>query len=89
MPWYTKTIFSGGQRPKSSSKVLFELNSFFTVTSIVVLNTQMYTIKLRSSKLIMKSDAQKHMVGFGFEHKIHDLKHFGIGFLFSYSLNSW
>ena len=32
------------------------------MTSVVVLNTQMYSIKLRSSKLIIKSDGQKKMV---------------------------
>ena len=32
------------------------------MTFIVVLNTQMLNIKLRSSKLIINSDAQKQMV---------------------------
>ena len=45
-------------------------------------NTQVYTIKLRSSKPIIKSDAQKHMVEFGFERIFHDLKYFEVGFFF-------
>ena len=57
------------------------------MTSFVVCNTQLQNIKLRFSKLIIKSDAQKHMVEYGFERKFHDLKYFDFG-LFSYSLNS-
>ena len=34
----------------------------------------------------MKSDAQNHMVEYGFEHKFHDLKYYEVGL--SYSLNS-
>jgi hypothetical protein len=52
----------------------------------LVLHTQMWNIKLRPSKLIISSDAQKHMVGLDFERKFHDLKCFEVGFL-SYSLN--
>ena len=55
----------------------------FMATSIVVLNTQVYIIKLRSSKLINKSDVQKQMIKFGFEHIFYDLKYFELGFFFS------
>ena len=48
------------------------------MTSIVLLNTQMQNIKLRASKFIIKSDAQKHMVEYGFERKFHDLKYFEV-----------
>ena len=36
------------------------------MTSIVVLNTQMYNIKFKSSILSIKSDAQKQMIEYGF-----------------------
>ena len=36
----------------------------------------MSNIKLRSSKLIIKSDAQKHMIESDFEHGFHDLKYY-------------
>jgi hypothetical protein len=49
------------------------------MTSIGVLHTQMWNIKLRPSKLIISSDAQKHMVGLDFERKFHDLKCFEVG----------
>ena len=52
------------------------------MTSIVVLHTQMRNIKLRPSKLIINSDAQKHMVGLDFERKFHDLKYFEVGIFF-------
>ena len=58
------------------------------MTFIVVLNTQMQKIKLRSSILIIESDVQKQMVESGFGRKFHDLDYFKVGFLFSYSLNS-
>ena len=38
-------------------------------------------MKLRSSKLIIKSDAQKQMVEFGFEHRFHDLKYLKLDFV--------
>ena len=64
-----------GQRLKKMAK--FCLNwMFFMMTSIVLLNTQMHNIKLGSSKLIIKSDTQKHMVEFGFERVFHDLEYF-------------
>lgn len=34
--------------------------NIYMVTSIVILITQMFTIKMRSSNIINKSDAQKH-----------------------------
>jgi hypothetical protein len=42
----------------------------------------MWNIKLRPSKLIISSDAQKHMVGLDFERKYHDLKYFEVGIFF-------
>ena len=42
----------------------------------------MLNIKLRSSKLIIKSDAQKQMVEFGFGRRFHDLKYFEVGIFF-------
>ena len=48
----------------------------------------MYNIKLEFLKLISKSDAQGHMVEYGFERKFDDLKYFEVGFFFPYSLNS-
>ena len=80
---YTNNIMFFGQRPKSSSK------GFFMMTSMVVLNNQVQNSKLRSSKLIIKSDAQKQIVESSFGRKIHVPKYFKVGFLFfSYSLNS-
>ena len=60
----------------------------FMMTSIVVVNTQMQSIKFRSSKLVTKSDAQMQLGEFGVGHRIHDIKYFEIGIFFSYSLNS-
>ena len=55
-----KSIFFE-QKPKSSSKILFGF--LFMMTSVVVLNTQTYKIKLRFSIIRnTKSDAQKQMV---------------------------
>ena len=31
---------------------------------------------------MIKSDAQKHMIGYDFERKFHDLKYFELGFFF-------
>ena len=52
------------------------------VSFIVVLAIQIWNIKMRSSKVIIKSIAQKVMVNFGFEHRFHDLKYFEVGFFF-------
>ena len=50
------------------------------MTSIVVLNAQLWKIKLRSSTLISKSDARIQMVECGFGRRFHDLKYFEFGF---------
>ena len=52
------------------------------MTSIVVLNTQMYNIKLEFLQLISESDAQRHMIEYGFERKFDDLKYFELRFFF-------
>ena len=44
----------------------------------------MWNIKLRSSKLIIKSDAQKRMVELGFGCRFHDLKYFKVGIFFMF-----
>ena len=49
------------------------------MTFVVVLNTQNPKTKLRSSMLIIKSDAQKQMVESGFGRRFHDLNHFEVG----------
>ena len=49
------------------------------VPSIVVLSTQMRNIKMRSSKHIIKSIAQKVMANFGLGHRFHDLQYFEVG----------
>ena len=49
---------------------------------IVLLNTQMKNIKLRASRLVIKSDAQKHMIEYGFERKFHNLKYFEVRIYF-------
>ena len=43
---------------------------------IVVLSTQMENTKVRSWKLIIKSNAQKQTAKSGVEHKFHDLNYF-------------
>jgi hypothetical protein len=50
------------------------------VTYIVVLSTQIHSTKMRSSRLIIKSNAQKQIVRFNFERKIHDLDYFELDF---------
>ena len=80
--WYTKTTcFVLVKGLESSSKVLFKLDIFPMVTFVVLLNTQVHIIKLWSSKLI-KSDAQEHIIKYGFEHKFDVLKCFEVGFSF-------
>ena len=46
------------------------------MASIVVLSTQMCNTKMRSSKLINKSDVRKQIVKFGFGCEFHDLNYF-------------
>ena len=63
------------------------------MTPIVLLSTQMWNIEMRSSKLIIKSNAQKQMARFGFGRKYHDLNYFELefftflGFIIHYILN--
>ena len=73
-PVYLKPSFFFCQRSKSSSKVCLGWIFFFMMTSIVELNNRMYNIRLRSSKLIIKSDAQKQMVESSFVRRFHDLQ---------------
>ena len=68
--------------PKSSSKLLFKLDFSFIVPSSVVLGAQIWNIKLRSSKLIIKSTTQKVIPKLGSGHRFHDLKYFEIGYFF-------
>ena len=56
------------------------------MTLVVVLNTQISNLKLRSSIFSIKS-AQKQMVECGFGCEFHDLNYFRVG-IFSYSLKS-
>jgi hypothetical protein len=42
----------------------------------------MYNIRLKSSNFIIKGDAQKHVVEYGFECKFHDLRYFKGGMFF-------
>ena len=62
--------------------MLFELINFFMVPSIVVLGTQILNINMRSSKLIIKSSAQKVMAKFSFRCRFHDLTYFEVGIVF-------
>ena len=52
------------------------------MTFVVVLNTQMHEIKLRSSTFIIKSDAQKQMVESAFGHRFHDFNYFEVRIFF-------
>jgi hypothetical protein len=51
------------------------------MTFVIVLDTQMLKIKLESSIFIIKNDAQKQMVEFGFGCRFHDLNYFKVGIL--------
>ena len=46
--------------------------NLFVMTSVIVLNIQVQNIKLRSSILSIKIDAQKQMVEFGFGRRFDD-----------------
>ena len=46
--------------------------NLFVTTSVIVLNIQVQNIKLRSSILSIKIDAQKQMVEFGFGRRFDD-----------------
>lgn len=50
--------------------------------SIVVLGTQTYNITMRSSKLIIKSNAHNVMTKSSFGHRFHDPKYIEVGFFF-------
>jgi len=52
------------------------------MTFIVKLGTQIQNINMRSSKSIIKSDAQKQLTKYSFERKFHDLKYFDLGIFF-------
>ena len=67
--------------------MLFTLDFIFMVPSILVLGTQILDIKMRSSKLIVKSTTQKVVIKYGFGHGYCDLKILKLDFL-SYSLHS-
>ena len=51
------------------------------VPFVVLLCTQIYSIKMRSSKLIIKGTTQKIMVKFGFGCRFHGLKQFKVDFI--------
>ena len=74
---YTKTIIFLVKGLKVVAKSYLNWN-FFMMTSIVVLNTQMQNIKLRSSILSIKSDAQKQMVESDFGCRFHDPNYFEV-----------
>jgi hypothetical protein len=52
------------------------------MTSSVKLGTQIQNINVRSSKPIIKSDAQKQLTRYIFERKFYDLKYFELGIFF-------
>ena len=52
------------------------------VPCIYLLSAQIQNIKMRSSKLVIKSDAQKQMAKFGFGYKFHSLKYVELGISF-------
>ena len=56
------------------------------MTFFVVLKTQMWRIKLKSSILIIRSDAQNRMLEFGFGCTFHDLNCFEVRIFFQFSL---
>ena len=55
------------------------------VPSIVVLGTQIQNIKMRFTKLIIKSIAQRVMANSSFVRRFHDLKYLEVG-IFSFIL---
>jgi hypothetical protein len=52
------------------------------MTSIIVTSTQIYNVKITSSKNITKIKVQKQMAKYGFGHTFHDLKYSKHGFFF-------
>jgi hypothetical protein len=80
---YIKTIIFWAKGLKVVAKRY--LTWIFFMNSIVVLNTQMLNtqmlnIKLRSSILSIKSDAEKQVVEYGFGCRFHDLNYFEVEF---------
>jgi hypothetical protein len=73
---YIKTIIFWAEGLKVVAKRYLTLILF--MNSIVVLNTQMLNIKLRSSILSIKSDAEKQVVEYGFGCRFHDLNYFEV-----------
>jgi hypothetical protein len=59
---------------------VFSAGFFFMMTSTSVIRTQIYNIKMTSSKNITKSKVRKQMAKYGFERRFHDLKYFELGF---------
>jgi hypothetical protein len=84
---YLKTIVFV-QTPRSSRKMLFKLNIFFILTSIVMLSTLLHNTKMRFSRLIIKSKPQKKMASFRFECEFHVFNFFFL-FIFPYSLTHY
>jgi hypothetical protein len=58
------------------------------MTSTTVISTQIYNVKMTSSKNITKSKVRKQMAKYGFERRFHDLKYFEHGFFILHSLDS-
>ena len=63
--------------------MLSEFDIFFKLTFIFVLSAQMQNSKMRSSKLIIESNAQKQMIRSSFGRKCHDLSYFELDFSFT------
>jgi hypothetical protein len=75
------------QRPKSSSKVLFELECFCHDDMYCCIKYSNVDYQVEIFKTYQQNDAQKHMVKYEFEHQFDDLICFEVG-IASYSLNS-
>jgi hypothetical protein len=54
------------------------------MTSTTVISTQIYNVKMTSSKNITKSKVRKQIAKYGFECRFHDLKYFEHGFFFTF-----
>ena len=54
------------------------------MTSTTIISTQIYNVKMTSSKKITKSKVQKQIAKYGFEHRFHDLKCFEYGFFLTF-----
>jgi hypothetical protein len=51
---------------------------FFMMTTTTIISTQIYNVKMTSSKNITNSKVQKQIAKYGFERRFHDFKY---GFL--------